>query len=230
MGLVKSRGTSNSVGFTEFEQVFGKFTKKFMANDYAYLVGDMIHTSAGYYRVSTAGTKTTAPSGTNPTGFTGPHANVSLFIISDAGAISGSAINFTRLKEGKYGNRGAVYNAATGGYDTGYSLYDSDHVKYWRYYGWDDKHQRFATRHQTQGIVDTANSVFENVNGFLKNFNGLLSYEGGKYALRIETASDAVTSTVITSANSGSYSGYTKGVEYNPVSYTHLTLPTTPYV
>ena len=216
MGLVKSRGTSNSVGYTEFEQVFGKFTKKFMANDYAYLVGDMVHTSAGYYRVTTAGAKTTAPSGTNPTGFTGPHANVPLFIISDAGTISGSAINFTRLKDGKYGNPCAVYNAATGGYDTGYSLYDSDHVKYWRYYGWDDKHQRFATRHQTQGTVSTADSVFANVNGFLANFNGLLSFEGGKYALRIETASDTIASTVITSSNASSYSGYTVGSQYNP--------------
>ena len=55
-----------------------------------------------------------------------------------------------------------------------------------------------------------------NINGFLKNFNGLLSYESGKYALRIETTSDTITSTKITAANTGSYSGYTKGVEYNP--------------
>ena len=216
MGLVKSRGTSNSVGYTEFQQVFGKFTKKFMATDYAYLVGDIIHTDAGYYRVTTAGAKTTAPSGTNPSGFTGPHANVPLFYINDNGAISGSAINFTRVRDGIYGNPCAVYNAASGGYDTGYSLYDSDHVKYWRYYGWDDKHQRFATRHQTQGTVSTADSVFANVNGFLANFNGLLSFEGGKYALRIETASDTIASTVITAANTGSYSGYTKGSQYNP--------------
>ena len=220
MGLVKSRGTSNSVGYTEFEQVYGKFTKKFMANDYAYLVGDLVHTSAGYYRVTTAGAKSTAPTGSNPTGFTGPHANVPLFLISDAGVVSGSAINFTRLKDGKYGNPCAVWNATSGGYDTGYSLYDSDHVKYWRYYGWDDKHQRYATRHQTQGTVSTADSVFGNVNGFLANFNGMLSFEGGKYALRIETASDTITSTVITAANTSSYSGYTKGVEYNPRVFT----------
>ena len=217
MGLVKSRGTSNSVGYTEFQQVFGKFTKKFMKNSYAYLVGDIIYTSEGYYRVTTAGTKTTAPTGTNPTGFTGPLTSVPLYSInSSTGAVSGSAVTFTRVSNSKYLNPCAVYNSTTGGYDTGYSLYDSDDVKYWRYYGWDDKHQRFATRHQTQGTVSTADSVFENVNGFLKNFNGLLSYEGGKYALRIETATDSITSTVITSSNSGSYSGYTKGVEYNP--------------
>ncbi len=217
MGLVKTLGTSNSVNFTEFQQVYGKFTKKFMKNSYSYLVGDIIYTSAGYYRVTTAGAKATAPTGTNPTGFTGPLTSVPLFAInSSTGAVSGSAVTFTRVKNSKYYNPCAIYNTTTGGYDTGYSLYDSDHVKYWRYYGWDDKHQRFATRHQTQGTVSTADSVFENVNGFLKNFNGLLSYEGGKYALRIEVASDTITSTVVTAANSGSYSGYTKGVQYNP--------------
>ena len=217
MGLVKSRGTSNSVGFTEFQQVFGKFTKKFMNNSYSYIVGDIIYTSEGYYRVTTAGTKSTAPTGTNPTGFTGPLTSVPLYAInSSTGAVSGSAITFTRVANSRYYNPCAIYNSTTGGYDSGYSLYDSDDVKYWRYYGWDDKHQRFATRHQTQGTVSTADSVFENVNGFLGNFNGLLSYEGGKYALRIETETDAITSTVVTSANSGSYSGYTKGVEHNP--------------
>ena len=217
MGLVKTLGTSNSVNFTEFQQVFGKFTKKFMKNSYSYLVGDIIYTSAGYYRVTTAGAKATAPTGTNPTGFTGPLTSVPLFAInSSTGAVSGSAVTFTRVANSKYYNPCAVYNSTSGGYDNGYSLYDSDDVKYWRYYGWDDKHQRFATRHQTQGTVSTADSVFENVNGFLKNFNGLLSYEGGKYALRIEVASDSITSTVITSSNTGSYSGYTKGVQYNP--------------
>ena len=91
-----------------------------------------------------------------------------------------------------------------------YSLYDADDVKYWRYYGWDDHHQRYVTRHQTQGTINTSDSVFENVNGFLKQFNGLLAYEGGKYALKIETTSDTITSTIINNSNSGSYSGYTK--------------------
>ena len=44
----------------------------------------------------------------------------------------------------------------------------------------------------------------------------LLAYAGGKYALKIETTSDTITSTIINNSNSGSYSGYTKGVQYNP--------------
>ena len=42
-----------------------------MKNSHEYSVnGDIIYTTAGYYRVTTAGTKDTAPTGTNPTGFT----------------------------------------------------------------------------------------------------------------------------------------------------------------
>ena len=100
MGLVKSLGTSNSVNFTEFEQVYGKFTKKFMKNSYAYAVGDIIYTLEGYYRVTTAGAKSTAPTGTNPTGFTGPLTSVSLFPInSTTGVITNSPVNFSIVSE-----------------------------------------------------------------------------------------------------------------------------------
>ena len=204
MGLVNSRSATE----TTFEEVFGKFTKKFMKNSYSYLVGDIVYTTEGYYRVTSAGTKATAPTGTNPTGFTGPLTQIPLYKItasSDRTAtIDSTAVNFSKVTSGNY------QNFAT------YSLYDSDDVKYWRYYGWDDKHQRFVTRHQTNGTVNTSDSVFENVNGFLQQFNGLMSYEGGKYVLKIETTTDSITSTIITSSNTGSYSGYTKGVQYNP--------------
>ena len=204
MGLVESRTATS----TTFQEVFGKFTKKFMKNSYSYLVGDIIYTSEGYYRVTTAGTKATAPTGTNPTGFTGPLTQIPLYKISVSGdrtrTIDSTTVNFSKVLNTVY------QNPAT------YSLYDSDDVKYWRYYGWDDKHQRFVTRHQTQGTVRTSDSVFENVNGFLQQFNGLLAYEGGKYSLKIETTSDTITSTVVNASNTGSYSGYTKGVQHNP--------------
>ena len=204
MGLVKSRSATETV----FEEVFGKFTKKFMKNSYSYLVGDIIYTSEGYYRVTSAGTKSTAPTGTNPTGFTGPLTQVPLYKITASGdrtaTIDSTAVNFSKALSGKTTNFAS------------YSLYDSDDVKFWRYYGWDDKHQRFVTRHQTNGTVSTASSVFENVNGFLGNFNGLLSYEGGKYVLKIATTSDTISSELVTASNTGSFSGYTKGVQHNP--------------
>ena len=53
------------------------------------------------------------------------------------------------------------YNSDKTGFDTGYSLFDADFVKYWRYLGWNSPHQREVTRHQTSGVVDTSKSVFE---------------------------------------------------------------------
>ena len=214
MGKCKAAGTTSSVDYTTFEEMYGKFTKRLMLDSHYYSVGDVIYVPNGtrYYRVTSAGYITAAPSHTsgttsNLTALT----SVPLFLINSSGTITGSSLDFSHLKDDRYLNP----CRATDG-SSGYSLYDSDNIKYWRYLGWDAHHQRYVTRHQTQGTVNTADSVFSNINGFLKNFNGLLSYESGKYALRIEVTSDTITSTKITAANTGSYSGYTKGVEYNP--------------
>lgn len=71
---------------------------------------------------------------------------------------------------------------------SGYSLYDCDDVKYWRYLGWNSQDQREVTRHQLNTIIDTAAPVFENINSLLAQFNGMLRYDAGKYALSIKTA------------------------------------------
>ncbi|HAW06203.1 MAG TPA: hypothetical protein DCW83_16095, partial [Saprospirales bacterium] len=44
---------------------------------------------------------------------------------------------------------------------SGYSLYDSDDVKYWKYIGWDSNAQRNVTRHQMNQVVSTSNPVFD---------------------------------------------------------------------
>ena len=82
---------------------------------------------------------------------------------------------------------------------SGYSLYDSDDVKYWRMLGWESSNQRHVTRHQTNAVINTANSVFSNINGFLGHFNGMIRDSNGKYALAIKTAYSGVT-TFTTSA------------------------------
>ena len=79
-------------------------------------------------------------------------------------------------------------SGAITGISNGYSLYDSDDVKYWRYCGWEEQQQRWATRHQTNHVVNTATSVFNNINGMLGHFNGILRYSNGKYALSVEAA------------------------------------------
>ena len=69
---------------------------------------------------------------------------------------------------------------------SGYSLYDSDDVKYWRYTGWDEPTQRNVTRHQMNQLIDTGVPVFENINKMLGQFNGILTYSGGAYSLRVK--------------------------------------------
>ena len=70
----------------------------------------------------------------------------------------------------------------------GYSLYDSDDVKYWKYLGWDSHDQRWVTRHQMNQVINTSVPIFDNMNSMLKQFNGLLRYANGKYELDIKTA------------------------------------------
>ena len=90
-----------------------------------------------------------------------------------------------------------------------YSIYDSDFIKYWRYMGWEHHHQRWATRHQTNFVIDTGASVFSNVNEILSHFNGILSYENGKYSLGVETQETVPAST-------NSFNGTTYNENVNP--------------
>ena len=76
---------------------------------------------------------------------------------------------------------------------TGYSLYDSDSVKYWRYMGWQEKNQREVTRHQTNATIRTEDPVFSTVNSMLEHFNGILRYVEGKYQLDVKSQSGTYT-------------------------------------
>ena len=83
------------------------------------------------------------------------------------------------------------YDSATGLFNnSGYSLYDSDEVKYWRYMGWQSHSQSEVTRHQTNAVLRTETPVFDNVNSMLKHFNGVLRFSDGKYDLVVEQALD----------------------------------------
>ena len=80
---------------------------------------------------------------------------------------------------------------------SGYTLYDADDVKYWRYLGWEQPNQRWATRHQTNAVVNTNVPVFDNINNMLGQFNGILRYSNGKYGLAIKGASVPATSVTV---------------------------------
>ena len=79
---------------------------------------------------------------------------------------------------------------------SGYSLYDSDSVKYWRMVGWEGQEQRFVTRHQMNQVVDTSRPIFSNVNQMLAQFNGILRYSNGRYNLNIEKKAPTTLDTV----------------------------------
>ena len=79
---------------------------------------------------------------------------------------------------------------------SGYSLYDSDDVKYWRYLGWQEHKQDEVTRHQTNAVIRTETPLFDNVNSMLEHFNGILRYSNGKYELGIKTAADTIPATI----------------------------------
>ena len=116
MGKVKSKGDfTDTAGtdFTVFEEVYGKFSKMFMKNHHSYTVGDIIYTDAGYYRVTSAGTKSTKPTGTNPTGFTGPLTSVPLYKLNTNGTISSTTISLSRQSGSLYKNYVAEYNTDT---------------------------------------------------------------------------------------------------------------------
>ena len=71
--------------------------------------------------------------------------------------------------------------------DTGYSLYDCDNVKYWKYLGWEDQAQEYVTRHQTNLVIDTSKSSLEITNDMLSHFNGILRYSNGLYSLAVKS-------------------------------------------
>ena len=184
--------TNNVVTFTECT---GKLFYEY--NNYrTFEIGDIIRSSNATtpqfsrYTSSTPGTLATDPA---------------------AGQISGRTVALTNV------NSGSALTLSDGTvtltFDKtslpDYSIYDSDFIKYWRYMGWEHHHQRWATRHQTNFIIDTSASVFSNVNEILSHFNGILSYENGKYTLGVETQETVPAST-------NSFNGTTYNENVNP--------------
>ena len=74
---------------------------------------------------------------------------------------------------------------------SGYSLYDCDEVRYWKYLGWESWEQRWVTRHQLNPVIDTSQKLFDNVNTLLQQFNGILRYSNGKYFLDMRVKAKA---------------------------------------
>ena len=165
----------------KFDEISGKFLRGYQ-NYINYNVGDIIyHTVSGtqrYYRVTSGGYKNTAPSHTSGTANGLQYMSTPTLTKVSGNGASPTSITLT--------NNGTIPL---------YSLYDSDFVKYWRYLGWEENRQWCVTRHQANGMMDTAKSVFSNLNGLLSQYNGILSYSNGKYELSVETNETAPVST-----------------------------------
>ena len=173
--LASGRVTADVTNGTviKFDEVSGKFLRGYQ-NYIKYNVGDILYQTVSgvqrFYRVTIAGYKNTVPSHT--TGTTNGLQHISAPALTK---VSGN------------GSSPASITLASNGTIPLYSLYDSDFVKYWRYLGWEENRQWCVTRHQTNGMMDTAKSVFSNLNGLLSQYNGMLSYANGKYELGVET-------------------------------------------
>ena len=189
-GNIKFQGTVNNVesvtvGGTAYTQVtftdiIGKLSNKWN-NWKAFTDGDLVWYSGGVYTKSGNGTLSTAPTGTSVT--------VTINKVSGAGS---ATITLDTSNANFDGNPLVKkYNSSTGSFiDSGYSLYDSDDVKYWRYVGWDSQNQRHVTRHQTNCVINTSAPIFDNINGMLGHFNGMLRFSNGKYELDVATKAE----------------------------------------
>ena len=183
---IESGGSTTSTAFTEivFTNVIGKLGYKW--NNWRYfLEGEYYWIDGKVWQASAAGTITTRPTTGNLT------SNLTLVKVSG----SGNTILAASILDGFTASGNPIvkkFTNVTEGFNSpGYSLYDSDDVKYWKYVGWEEPEQRFVTRHQMNQIIDTSVPLFDNINTMLKQFNGILRYANGKYELAIKQAAPA---------------------------------------
>lgn len=109
---------------------------------------------------------------------------------SITGSASGALTGDCDYTEGTASGNPIVkaWNSSLSTYNlSGYSLYDSDDVKYWKYVGWDFPQQRWVTRHQCNQVIRTNNPLFSNVTKMLSQFNGILRYSNGLYELDLKS-------------------------------------------
>ena len=167
-----------------FTDVVGKLGNRWADWKYFY-TGELYYNQGTLYQatadgVSAVGTNSTVVSSFNLTKVSGSGSST-ITLASSIGNFDGNPLVLS-------------YDTASELFNSGYELYDSDSVKYWRYMGWESQNQREVTRHQTNVVLDTKRPVFANINSMLGHFNGLIRYSNGKYFLDVESAAGASTS------------------------------------
>jgi hypothetical protein len=172
---------NNGNHYIEFDAILGKLTNKWNSWK-SWKQNEIIYNNEGQcFRVNTAGIYATEPTSTSvPAGLSYLSNNSTSFIlVKDSG--TGPTNISLRVLEGN-----PVQDYREGKKISGYSLFDSDGVDYWRLSGWDAHDQRYVTRNQCNISIDTSVSLFDNINSILEHFNGILRYTSGKYYLDLE--------------------------------------------
>lgn len=182
-GTIIWQGTvvGSAGGYIEFTNILGKFTNAWNSWK-TYKTGELMYADNRVYRVNSDGVIPTKP--TFASGSVGSLTYLSSLSLtsSNGGPALSLAVDGNPIR--------AV--DASGSYISGYSLYDSDGVNYWRLLGWDEFSQRYVTRHQTNIGIDTSLPMFDNINSMLEHFGGILRYDAGKYSLEVEEPSPLI--------------------------------------
>ena len=184
-------------GFKEvtFTKCIGKIIHKWF--DWkSYEVGNYVYHKVGavnkIYKVIGAGV-ISEPSDGNATTFPITKVGTSTTVQAHGADANGISESLSGEKDNPIVKSFTGISATKFNYEkSGYSLYDSDDVKYWRYMGWQEHNQREVTRHQTNAVIRTETPLFNNVNSMLEHFNGILRYSGGKYELDVESTAPTI--------------------------------------
>jgi hypothetical protein len=184
--------------FVSFTKNIGKLTNKWNSWK-VWSSGDIIYNpdTLQFFRVGLTSNNTTGSIPNPPTATTAATSTV-------PGITSIPSISLTKVRG--TGNETITLPLSSGNpiqmwkngvKNSGYSLYDSDDINYWRLSGWDEHAQRYVTKHQSNLTIDTSIPLFDNINSLLEHCNGILRYTAGKYYLDIEEAEPAILSTDI---------------------------------
>ncbi len=193
-GTYTGRTTLQADGrhYIEFDDVLGKLSNKWNSWK-SWKQNEIIYNNEGEcFRVNTPGVYSVEPtSAVVPGGLTYlSNDTTSLVLTRDSG--SGPATIPVTVMQGN-----PVQDFRAGKKISGYSLYDSDGIDYWRLSGWDEHDQRYVTRSQCNLNIDTSVPLFENINSILEHFNGILRYTAGQYYLDIEEAAGTISTSDI---------------------------------
>jgi len=160
-----------------FTDVIGKLTN--LWNSWKnWDAGTILYYDGRVYTVDTAGIKTVEP--THTSGSVNGLTYVSSVALTRASGTGPATLTLPTTA----GN--PVFDERDGRKISGYSIYDSDDINYWKLCGWDGHEQRYVTKYQTNLQIDTSVPLFDNTNGLLEHYNGILRYTSGQYFLNIE--------------------------------------------